>query len=70
MSKSTHVTKVQHKQADINRKAAKHHDQIADAAYFHAEHRGFNGGDPMADWLAAEAEIDLALNQGEVASAH
>ena len=70
MSKSIHVTKDQHKQADIIRKAAKHHDQIADAAYFHAEHRGFNGGDPVADWLAAEAEIDAALNKGEDASVH
>jgi len=40
------------------------------AAYFHAEHRGFNGGDPVADWLAAEAEIDLALHQGKVAITH
>ena len=70
MSKSIHVTKDQHKQADINRKAAKHHDQIADAAYFHAEHRGFKGGDPVADWLAAEAEINAALNKGESASVH
>ena len=28
------------------------------AAYFRAEHHGFDGGDPVADWLAAEAEID------------
>lgn len=70
MSKSIHATKDQHKQADIDRKAAKHHDQIADAAYFHAEHRGFKDGDPVADWLAAEAEIDLALHQGKVAITH
>lgn len=31
---------------------------IATAAYYRAELRGFNGGDPVADWLAAEAEID------------
>ena len=31
---------------------------IATAAYFRAEHRGFTGGDPVEDWLAAEAEID------------
>lgn len=31
---------------------------IAVAAYFRAERRGFNGGDPVEDWLAAEAEID------------
>ena len=31
---------------------------IAEAAYFRAEHRGFQGGDPVEDWLQAEAEID------------
>lgn len=31
---------------------------IATAAYFRAEARGFDGGDPVADWLAAEAEIE------------
>ncbi len=31
---------------------------IADAAYFRAERRGFDGGDPVADWLEAEAEVD------------
>lgn len=33
---------------------------IAEAAYFHAERRGF-GGDPAQDWLEAEAEIDRIL---------
>jgi hypothetical protein len=36
---------------------------IQEAAYFRAEKRGFQGGDPVADWLAAEAEID-ALARG------
>lgn len=36
---------------------------IADAAYFLAEQRGFEAGDPMIDWLAAEAEIDAALRK-------
>ena len=31
---------------------------IAEAAYFVAEHRGFDGGDPVQDWLVAESEID------------
>jgi hypothetical protein len=35
---------------------------IAVAAYFHAEHRGFGGGDPVDDWLTAEKEIDSVLN--------
>ncbi len=34
---------------------------ICDAAYFRAERRGFVGGNPMEDWLAAEAEIDALL---------
>jgi DUF2934 family protein len=34
---------------------------IAEAAYFRAQQRGFQGGDPLQDWLAAEAEVDRAL---------
>ena len=34
---------------------------IAEAAYYLAEHRGFQGGDPVRDWLQAEAEIDHRL---------
>lgn len=30
---------------------------IAEQAYYRAEKRGFNGGDPVADWLEAEQEI-------------
>ncbi|MEZ5579556.1 MAG: DUF2934 domain-containing protein [Candidatus Competibacteraceae bacterium] len=30
---------------------------IAEAAYFRAERRGFQGGCPMEDWLEAEHEI-------------
>jgi DUF2934 family protein len=35
-----------------------HRQMIQEAAYFRAEARGFVGGDPVEDWLAAEAEID------------
>ena len=38
---------------------------IAEAAYFPAEHRGFQGGDPLDDWLQAEAEIDRMAACGE-----
>ncbi len=31
---------------------------IAEAAYFRAKERGFDGGEALADWLAAEAEIN------------
>jgi hypothetical protein len=34
---------------------------IAEAAYFRAQRRGFQGGNPLEDWLAAEAEIDCLL---------
>ena len=39
-----------------------HRQMIEEAAYFRAEARGFAGGDPVADWLAAEAEIDALLS--------
>src|SRR5690606_34067635 len=35
---------------------------VAEAAYFRAERRGFSGGDPVADWVDAEAEVDAALH--------
>jgi hypothetical protein len=31
---------------------------IAEAAYFRAQQRGFDGGNPEEDWFAAEREID------------
>lgn len=33
------------------------HRMIAEAAYFRAERRGFQGGCPIEDWLVAEREI-------------
>lgn len=30
---------------------------IAEAAYYKAAERNFDGGDPVQDWLAAEVEI-------------
>jgi Ribonuclease G/E len=38
---------------------------IAEAAYLRAERRGFNGGDPVADWIEAEAEVGAALRRIE-----
>jgi len=37
-----------------------HHLMIAEAAYFRAMARGFEGGNPDDDWYAAEAEIEQA----------
>ncbi len=34
------------------------------AAFYIAERRGFASGDPMADWLEAQAEIDRAIANG------
>lgn len=36
---------------------------VAEAAYHHAEKRGFVGGDPLNDWLLAEMEVDKQLNR-------
>lgn len=36
---------------------------IAEAAYYRAERRGFQGGDPGQDWLDAEVEIDRMLSE-------
>jgi len=38
------------------------HEMIAREAYLRAEQRGFQGGDPMIDWLEAEEEVDRMLN--------
>ena len=37
-------------------------EMIREAAYFRAEKRGFQGGDPVSDWLLSEQEIDTALS--------
>jgi hypothetical protein len=37
---------------------------VAEAAYLRAEKRGFSGGNPTEDWLAAEAEIEKILSKG------
>jgi len=37
---------------------------IAEAAYYRAEKRQFALGDPLQDWLEAEAEVDQILSQG------
>jgi predicted nuclease with TOPRIM domain len=39
--------------------------RIAEGAYFRAERRGFVGGDPVADWMDAEQEVDAELGRRE-----
>lgn len=40
---------------------------IAEAAYLRAERRGFEGGDPVVDWLDSEREVDALLSRGGAA---
>ncbi|HVY65183.1 MAG TPA: DUF2934 domain-containing protein [Gammaproteobacteria bacterium] len=40
------------------------HALIAQSAYLRAAARGFAGGDPVADWLASEREVDALLSGG------
>ena len=49
----------QHTSAGITQEQREH--MIAEAAYYMAEHRHFQGGDPLRDWLQAQAEIDRKL---------
>ena len=39
------------------------HRMIETAAYFRAQKRGFSDADPVADWLEAEREIEVLLQQ-------
>ena len=41
--------------------SGRRNQMIAEAAYFRAEQRGFSGGDPLLDWVEAEAEINAQL---------
>lgn len=41
---------------------------IAEAAYYVSEHRGFEPGHELDDWLAAESQINAALALGETAT--
>ena len=41
--------------------AEQRHSMIAESAYRRAERRGFTGGDPVADWLDSEKEVDALL---------
>ncbi len=41
------------------------HRMIETAAYYRAQKRGFSGGDPVADWLEAEREIEALLQRAD-----
>ena len=36
---------------------------VSEAAYYLAESRGFSGGDPLADWLLAERQVEEFLDE-------
>jgi len=42
--------------------AEKRRVMIAEAAYYLAEHRGFEGGRETEDWLLAEQQVDAVLS--------
>lgn len=48
--------------------AEERHQMIAEAAYYLAEKRGFEGGDPQADWLEAESAIEAQIGIGSTRS--
>lgn len=37
-------------------------EMVAREAYLRAEKRGFNGGDPVQDWLEAEKDVNAMLD--------
>ena len=41
---------------------------IAEAAYYRSEHRGFDRGHELDDWLVAEGQIDAALGLEEMST--
>lgn len=65
------IAKAKAKKADTPKEAAPSQTvtpeerwrMVAEAAYLRAERRGFSGGNPTEDWLAAEAEIDAILTK-------
>lgn len=43
--------------------AEQRHAMIAERAYLLAERRGFQGGDPVQDWLEGEKAVDALLSR-------
>ena len=58
---NTKAKSTETRRARVNVPADVRHKMVADAAYYIAERRGFQDGDPIGDWIAAEAEIDELL---------
>jgi Protein of unknown function (DUF2934) len=60
--KGTQTDDPQHEVITAELEPELHHHMIEIAAYYRAEQRGFQGGNPLDDWLAAEAEIGAHLS--------
>lgn len=52
------------KSAGVPPEQRRHYIEMA--AYYIAERRGFAPGDPLKDWVQAEAEIDRLLAEGRL----
>ena len=59
--KATAKGKAKRKAAPVPVSTEQRRQLIAEAAYFRALSRGFEDGDPVADWLDAEREVDKSL---------
>ncbi|MBT8109226.1 MAG: DUF2934 domain-containing protein [Gammaproteobacteria bacterium] len=60
---ATKVPKKAARKKVIDVSAEQRHEMIAKAAYYRANRRHFQGGDPVADWLYSEKEIDALLSK-------
>jgi hypothetical protein len=49
------------KAPEVSASPDERHQMIALAAYYRAEQRGFANGDPLQDWLEAEAQVMMRL---------
>ncbi|BCB27498.1 hypothetical protein SKTS_23840 [Sulfurimicrobium lacus] len=50
-------TTAKSKQAKSHAQSPEREQMIAEAAYFHAQQRGFAAGSDLDDWLRAEKEV-------------
>lgn len=63
-AKATAKRRASSKPEKVNLSPELRETMIREAAYYRAEKRGFQGGDPLADWLSSEEEVNTALAQG------
>lgn len=66
--KLAHADIVRMAKVEAESRAQERHDLIATTAYFRAQHRGFEPGHELEDWLAAETEVVQTQQLGLIAS--